>query len=236
MAGTSQAFVNGNVFTGQGEDAFANAFTIADGRVTWVGDAADIDATGAIDLKGRTVLPGLLDVHCHPSHVARIVDAVACTVPTVTDIPSMVAALKTHRNAGAGPDAWIDGWGYDESKLAERRTRLVVGALALERAELCAPLFKRGDVFADGSQKKIEIVGLGGKRLFGEGYQAADIRPFARDHRQASSELPNSLAVGPSSERSSAAGTPVAREISPISSLSSRSPGVRRIMYLRATR
>jgi predicted amidohydrolase YtcJ len=34
----------------------------------------------------------------------------------------MIEALKGHPNYGGGEDDWVEGWGYDESKLAERRT------------------------------------------------------------------------------------------------------------------
>jgi predicted amidohydrolase YtcJ len=118
-AGSTQTFINGKVFTGRGEDDFVTSFAIADGRFTAIGEASD-DGEG-IDLGGRTVLPGLLDVHCHPTHVARIVGSVPCMVPAVNDIPGMVAALKGHPNAGKGAGDWIEGWGYDESKLAEHR-------------------------------------------------------------------------------------------------------------------
>ncbi|HEX3158232.1 MAG TPA: amidohydrolase family protein, partial [Gemmatimonadaceae bacterium] len=117
-----RTFVNGKVFTGHGEDDFVSAFRVADGRFTWIGDAADVADAAAIDLGGRTVLPGFVDIHTHPTYVAMTVDAIPCIVPAVNDIPGMIAALRTHPNVGKGPEAWIEGWGYDESKLAERRT------------------------------------------------------------------------------------------------------------------
>ena len=117
-----RTFVNGKVFTGRGEAEFVSAFRVADGRFTWIGDAADVADAAAIDLRGRTVLPGFVDIHTHPTYVAMTVDAVPCIVPAVNDIPGMIAALRGHPNVGKGPDAWIEGWGYDESKLAERRT------------------------------------------------------------------------------------------------------------------
>ena len=119
---TGQTFVNGRIFTGRGEQDFASAFRIADGRFTWVGDSADVAEGGATDLGGRTVLPGFIDIHTHPTYVARTVDAVPCTMPLVNDIPGMIAALRRHPRFGEGEEAWIEGWGYDESKLAEHRT------------------------------------------------------------------------------------------------------------------
>ena len=117
-----RTFVNGKVFTGRGEAEFVSAFRVADGRFIWIGDAADVADAAAIDLRGRTVLPGFVDIHTHPTYVAMTVDAIPCIVPAVNDIPGMIAALRGHPNVGKGPDAWIEGWGYDESKLAERRT------------------------------------------------------------------------------------------------------------------
>ena len=117
-----QAFVNGKIFTGRNENEFVTAFKVADGTITWTGDSIDVAGTHAIDLNGATVLPGFIDIHTHPTYVAMTVDAVACTVPVVNNIPDMIGALKRHRNYGKGPNDWIEGWGYDESKLAEHRT------------------------------------------------------------------------------------------------------------------
>ena len=121
-ANKEQVFVNGKIFTGHNETEFVSAFKVVDGDIAWVGDAKDVNATHAIDLHGSTVLPGFIDIHTHPTYVALTVDAVACTVPVVNSIPEMIEALKHHRNYGKGQDNWIEGWGYDESKLAEHRT------------------------------------------------------------------------------------------------------------------
>jgi predicted amidohydrolase YtcJ len=119
---TEQVFVNGKIFTGRNETEFVTAFKVADGKIKWTGHANDVDTTRATDLNGQTVLPGFIDIHTHPTYVAMTVDAVPCTVPVVNNIPEMIAALKQHRDYGKGPNDWIEGWGYDESKLAEHRT------------------------------------------------------------------------------------------------------------------
>lgn len=117
-----QIFINGKIFTGRNETDFVTAFRVAGGKITWTGDAKDVDSNQAIDLHGRTVLPGFIDIHTHPTYVAMTVEAVPCTVPVVNNIPEMISALKQHRNYGKGANDWIEGWGYDESKLAEHRT------------------------------------------------------------------------------------------------------------------
>jgi predicted amidohydrolase YtcJ len=131
-------FINGKVFTGRGEDDFVTAFQVTDGQISWVGDATDVLEGEGIDLEGKTVLPGFIDVHTHPSYVAMTLGAVACTPPLVNSIDEMVAALRTHPNAGKGTDQWIEGWGYDESKLAERRTPTTAD---LDRVSVTQPVY-----------------------------------------------------------------------------------------------
>jgi len=115
----SGLFVNAKVFTGTGEEDFATAFRIDDGIVTWVGDAADV--TGGTDLGGATVLPGLLDVHSHPSMLASLAGAVSCLPPEVYSLTSLLDRLRTHPDLGRGQDRWIEGFGFDESGYPEGR-------------------------------------------------------------------------------------------------------------------
>ncbi len=62
--------VNGTVLTADGSDSEAEAVAVWNGRIGAVGSTSDIDAyrdgrTKVVDLKGRTVLPGLTDPHVH---------------------------------------------------------------------------------------------------------------------------------------------------------------------------
>jgi len=119
-----RVFVNGKIFTGRGESDFASAFRVTDGMFTWVGSQSDLsreDTAAAVDLRGRTVLPGFLDVHTHPAFMATIVDAVMCLPPEVTSLAGLLDQLRSHRNLGQGPTSWIEGFGYDESKYPEGR-------------------------------------------------------------------------------------------------------------------
>ena len=118
---TSQLYVNGKVFTGHGEDDFVSAFSITDGVFSWAGDSVTGDEAAAVDLGGRTVLPGLLDVHTHPAFLSTLVDAVMCFPPLVGSLADLLDVLRTHPKLGLGPDQWIKGFGYDESKYPEGR-------------------------------------------------------------------------------------------------------------------
>ncbi len=118
---TSQLYVNAKVFTGRGEDDYASAFRITDGVFSWVGDQTEVNGDSATDLQGRTVVPGFLDVHTHPAFLSTLVDAVMCFPPAVTSLAELLGTLRTHPNAGQRPDAWIQGFGYDDSKYPEGR-------------------------------------------------------------------------------------------------------------------
>lgn len=112
-------FVNAKVFTGTGEDDFASAFRIDDGVLTWVGDRSEV--TGGTDLGGATVLPGLLDVHSHPSMLAGLAGAVSCLPPEVDSLAGLLDRLRSSPALGRGADQWIEGFGFDESAYPEGR-------------------------------------------------------------------------------------------------------------------
>ena len=137
-------FVNGRVFTGAGEDAFATAFRIRDGRFSRVGslddvstaDVSDADRAAAVDLDGRTVVPGLLDVHTHPAMMAALADAVPCLPPAVRSVDDLVVALRSHP-AGSG---WIEGYGYDDAQFPGGRGPT---AADLDRVSATRPVLVR---------------------------------------------------------------------------------------------
>lgn len=120
---TATLFTHGRIFTGENDTTFVDAFLVEDGTITWTGSQpTDIGDNVAVhDLQGATVLPGFIDVHTHLSYVAQTANAVPCTIPNVYSIEEIITALRESPAAGQGPDVWIEGWGWDESKLAEGR-------------------------------------------------------------------------------------------------------------------
>ena len=60
----SLAIVNATVFDGESGSLVDGAVHVADGRITSVGGAPQ-PADRVLDARGRTVLPGLIDAHCH---------------------------------------------------------------------------------------------------------------------------------------------------------------------------
>ena len=103
---TTTLYRNGKVFTGTGPDHFISAFEVTDGVFSWVGEESDAPykADSDVDLSGATVIPGLIEAHEHALIVAGIANSTACTIPAVTDIPSMIEALRKNPSYGKGPD------------------------------------------------------------------------------------------------------------------------------------
>jgi len=61
--------VNANVYTVDDTNAKAEAFAIKDGKFVSIGSTEEISkkyiATQTIDVSGKTIVPGLIDAHCH---------------------------------------------------------------------------------------------------------------------------------------------------------------------------
>jgi predicted amidohydrolase YtcJ len=71
-----------------------------------------------VDLGGATIVPGLIDPHCHVSMLAYLLGGADCSQPGATDIAAIQGRLEA---AAPGADGWVTGSGYAEYKLAERR-------------------------------------------------------------------------------------------------------------------
>ena len=108
----------------------AEAVAVRDGRIIAVGARADVESTAGpdterIDLAGQALLPGFLDAHGHLFYQAFVLNSADLQPPPagdVSDIPSLIEALKAHRDAhDLGPTDVITGFGYDDSLLTEQR-------------------------------------------------------------------------------------------------------------------
>ena len=118
--------VNGRVLTVDSTDRVAQAVGIAGNRIIVVGTTAEVERAAApnarrIDLAGRTVTPGLLDAHAHFSDGgAERLYVLDLSYPNVKSVPDVAIAVGS-KAAAAPKGTWIQGRGWDEGKLAERR-------------------------------------------------------------------------------------------------------------------
>jgi predicted amidohydrolase YtcJ len=115
---------HGRILTVDSHDSIAQALAIRDGKIIAIGNDRDIlhlagAATQRIDLHGRTATPGLIDSHAH------IADAGVEELYHVhlSDASTIAEVVKRVREgiAGLKPGEWLQGDGWDEGKLAERR-------------------------------------------------------------------------------------------------------------------
>jgi predicted amidohydrolase YtcJ len=103
----------------------ADAMLVRDGRVAAVGTAEAVRAAAApgaavARLDGATVIPGLIDAHCHVADVGYLATAADCSQPSAPDIPAIQARLRDAADrTPAG--SWVTGAGYVEYKLREGR-------------------------------------------------------------------------------------------------------------------
>ena len=73
-----------------------------------------------IDCRGKTVVPGFIDSHCHPVSYGNsflVLDVGPGNVSSISDIRNMVAQAVRR----VPPGTWIKGRGYNEFYLAEKR-------------------------------------------------------------------------------------------------------------------
>jgi predicted amidohydrolase YtcJ len=118
--------VGGKIITIDATDRIAQAIAVRGSTIIAVGTDAEILAlagpnTRRVDLRGRTVTPGLIDAHAHFSSSAptRLV-VLDLSYPDVKSIADLVAAVSA-RARTLPKGTWIEGRGWDEGKLTERR-------------------------------------------------------------------------------------------------------------------
>ena len=103
----------------------ADSMLVRDGRIAALGPAAAVRAAAqpgaaVLRLDGATVIPGLIDAHCHVINVGYLAAGADCSQPAAPDIAAIQARLRAA--AAATPaGSWVMGSGYVEYKLAERR-------------------------------------------------------------------------------------------------------------------
>lgn len=106
------------------------AVVVTGGKIAFVGPLAQAQrmagpGTQQLDLKGRTLIPGLVDAHSHlmmAVDLARRVNVSGAPVGDVASIAGLVdklAAAEPGLKLAAG--AWLVGWGYDASLLSDAR-------------------------------------------------------------------------------------------------------------------
>ena len=105
---------NANVYTVDANFSKANSFAVKDGKFVAVGDSEEItqkyDAAEQLDAEGKTIVPGLIDAHCHFYGLGQnqqVVDLVG--TQSFDEVVERVVAFQKER-----PSNFIRGRGWDQ--------------------------------------------------------------------------------------------------------------------------
>jgi predicted amidohydrolase YtcJ len=109
-------FFNGKIFTGEPEHPYAEAVAIHGDKIVAVGSYADVQQTVAkdaesMDLRGMTLLPGLIDSHVHSvdGGLSLIGADVGDQIHSVDQLADFVATAQKSRKGMRGDILYITG-------------------------------------------------------------------------------------------------------------------------------
>ena len=114
---------NGFVYTADGPRSRHQAFAVRDGKFAAVGSNDDMKAmtgpdTKVVDLKGRMVMPGLIDTHIHA--VRGALTALGVVFDPTASVDEIKAAVKKYiADKKLKKGDWVEGakWGINAKKL-----------------------------------------------------------------------------------------------------------------------
>jgi len=117
--------VNGKVVTVDSDDSIVEAVAVKNGKILAVGSTDEIkslagEGTEILDLEGKTVLPGIIDTHTHPSGAAVRFYEINCRSPPMESIGEILG-MVAEKVTDVGPGKWIRCSNYNDIKLREKR-------------------------------------------------------------------------------------------------------------------
>ncbi|MFW9787420.1 MAG: amidohydrolase [Candidatus Thorarchaeota archaeon] len=156
---------NGKIITMDENESIAEAIAIKFERIVFVGSNTDVkafigDGTEVLDLKGKVVIPGLIDSHAHFMDVgsAREIYVDLSEEAGVRCIADIQSKIK-ERIAKTSKGEWIFGYQEDDSKLEEKRhpTRWELDEISTEHPIIVTTV---GGHFWMANSKAFEIAGV----------------------------------------------------------------------------
>lgn len=123
-------FYNGSVVTVNKDDDIKEAVGIKDKKIVFVGSTEELkkladENTKMVDLKGKTIMPGLIDSHFHPilsgffgvDPDEAIIDINAKNCKSIVELKEKIAASVALKK----PGEWVSMMGYEPQALEEDR-------------------------------------------------------------------------------------------------------------------
>ena len=117
--------VNGKIITVDSEDSIVDAVAVKNGKIIATGSNEEIrllrgEETEFLDLKGKTVLPGFIDTHTHPSGAAVRFYEINCRSPPVESIGEILEMIAKKVDE-VEDGKWVRCTSYNDIKLREKR-------------------------------------------------------------------------------------------------------------------
>lgn len=117
--------LNARVLTMEPGQPGAEAVALRGETISAVGSRDELASltgrgTRTIDCQGMTLLPGLVDSHCHLLAMAAALQGLDCSPQAVSSIEELVRVIRSKAEA-TPTDRWIRGFGYDHLALSEGR-------------------------------------------------------------------------------------------------------------------
>src|SRR5216117_298964 len=106
---------NGNIYTVHDKQPKAEAIAVKGNRIVFVGsneDAKKFHAAKVIDLRRRTLVPGLTDSHCHIFGIGE--REMRLNLEGTNTLEDFLAKVK-ERVTKTGPGKWVTGRGWIET-------------------------------------------------------------------------------------------------------------------------
>lgn len=126
-------YFNGTVLTVDASNSVARAVAVQGDKILAVGSVGECmrfsrGNTKLVNLHGKTLMPGFYDAHSHfqASGEAYLTKVQLQSPPigTIKNMAELLAALS-ERAAVTAPGGWVQGMGYDDIELAEKRHPIV---------------------------------------------------------------------------------------------------------------
>ena len=157
-------FFNGRVYMGENE--FAEAFAVENGRFTIVGSSREVTAAAApgdelIDLGGRFVCAGFNDSHMHLLNFGQTLSA-APLYDHTGSLAEVIACMKEHLEKHPPKDgAWLCGRGWNQDYFSDVRRMPTRRDLDLVSAEIPIVITRACGHCCAVNSKALETAGIG---------------------------------------------------------------------------